>query len=532
MTENNKTLCRHALCAAVVAGFVLALVSFVLTPLNADIHVFTASANIADYKDVNLFWDAYNTWELKGVFNRVLVYAIYKIATVFTDFGTFPFERATKLIYAVGIILLCAASVRLACRERSRFFKALTTLLLSSVFLTAGACADLEAEMSGTLLLVFGFALYVNAEKSNRRETLKIFLAGMCIGAVFFFKSATLIMSVAFVAAAYLWDVHHGNRPTVRKFILLVAGSVAMLAAGFLSILLLNPAEFRDMLYASMFQGSLFNGAALRPVNFLRQYVTVLTNGIPFLMIGTVAIAFNALRALKDRAYPVAAMHIVLWAIPSAFVVISAKYFGYHYFTFVFPAIVETALFAESLTEPKLRHIKAWAMPAACLAAVVFWGAFISVFSPKFEAYVRLTETAYARNAEITAMNFDEPVLYLDDGTGAYMLGADSYLKYFFPLPIQRITDDSKYRDAECRLETLRRIEQYRGKYIVVNGEWLFGGDKNGAVKEKVLREYDRIGALTRYTPQHKAFRCDTEKDFRVFDLYRRKTLPEAASTD
>ena len=69
----------------------------------------------------------------------------------------------------------------------------------------------------------------------------------------------------------------------------------------------------------------------------------------------------------------------------------------------------------------------------------------------------------------------------------------------------------------------MRQIKQYKGKYISVLESYIFSNGKNDVVKEKILKEYDKVGVMTRYTPQHKLFTCDTEEDFKYIDLYQRK---------
>lgn len=524
MERNNMT---RIIYACVIAFFVLSFVTFVLLPLTADLRVFMASAHLASYKGVNLFYDAYNTWELKGVLNRVLMYMIHDIATLFSDFGTFKFERCVKFIYSIIILFFCLSSVLLVCPRISRLQKLIAVLSLATFFLANVTNVELQAEMSSLLFLSLGFALYINAEKGDRHETFKLLMAGSCIGITFFFKSATLIMSVSFVAAAYLWDVRHGVKPTLRKLVLLFAGSVTMLVIGFASILLINPDEMQDILYASMFQSTLLSGGEIHILgichSFCYGFVTISLVRIPFLLIGVAALVFNIIASLKNGSYVSASMHIILWAMPALFIIISNRYFGYHYFTFVFPSIIEASMFAESVCVTPMRRTKTLTMTVTTALAAVLYAGTISVFSPITQSYITLTEEVYRQNAKYTAMRFDEPVLYLDDGIGAYVLGAASYLKYFYPLPIQRITENSEYKDAECRLESLRRIDQYKGKYVVTYNEWIFGNGKNEELKEKILREYDKIGEITRYTPQHKFLRCDTEADFIYFDLYQRK---------
>ena len=513
--------------ACIIAFFVLAFVTFVLTPLMEDQRVFTASANIASYKGVNLFYDAYNTWELKGVFNRVLVYAMYNIATLFTDFGTFPFERAMKLIYACVILCFSLVSVILSCKHKTKTFRFFAFLLLSIIFLATGRGEAFQAEMSSTLFLVLGFALYINAEQSKHYETLKLLAAGLCIGITFFFKSATLIMSVAFVAAAYLWDVNHNYKPAFRKLLLLVAGSVIMLTIGIASILIINPDEIQDMLYASMFQHTLLNGGE-RSIfgighQFIDNYINASLFRIPFLIIGTIAFLLNLSVSIKNKRYDVTLVHLALWMVPALFVIISNKYFGYHYFTYISPSIIEIVLFAESAPRRIKTRIGICVMSVAALVAVSFYIGTLSALSPIFKAYITMTRKCYVQNERYAEMKFNEPILYLANGRTAYVLGADSYLKYFFPMPLTTLTDDSEYAEVKCRLDCLQKIEQYDGEYIVCQ-EYIFSDGKYAGIKGKIEREYEKIGEINIYSTTQKKFKCDSEEDFKYCDLFKRKS--------
>lgn len=577
----NKWL-RYAPLALIVLMFIVSFVTFVLSLFGWDTKVFSLSANLANYIGKNLFYDAYNEWEIKGVFNRVSIYAIYKIATLFTDFGTIQFEKVSKLIYACIIVGISAMSVALVSKgEKIR--KLSLTLFLSTTFLATSVWNNMQTEMTCSLLLVLSFALYINAEKAKSRERLKLLLAGCLIASTFYFKSSVIIISPVFVAAAYLWDVNHNCKPSWEKFFLLIAGGTFMLAIGLASILLLNPEEIQDMINASIFEKSLLHGGVITIKQLYRFFYRYLESSrqIPFLMVGTVAYYYNVALSIKERDYLSTAMHFILWFLPTLFIAISNCYFVYHYLTFMFPALFEVALFAEKdgrisdkisiailviflasaafamagfapsflanvyclilyillfkvvLLSAALAAILSWervkraAMTVSLLVAGVLYITLISLFSVNFSANIDLTEEAFNENAKFSTIDFDEPVLYLDDGPGAYFLGADSYLKYSVPLPIMKIAEDSPYKNVECRVKTLKTIYKYSGEYITLDKNWIYGSgknQKNKKIRKKIEKEYEKVGDIVRYVPETwNILEPHTKSDFSYIGLYKRK---------
>lgn len=521
--------CKLLIGVLIACLFVAALCGFVLTPFTADLRVFMASANIANYKDVNLFYDAYNTWEIKGVFNRTLMYAIYNISTFFADFGTIGFERVCKLVYAVVIVAVCACTVVLVSDNRQRSRMIALGTALSLYFFTDDYVCQMQAEMTSTLILLLGWAVYVHSSRRKKNSRMEIILAGCCIGAVFFFKSAFLLMSVAFVAAAALYDINEGIRLSLKRFLLLVLGSIIMLVIGFASILILNPDDLNDMLYASMFQETLLSGGGMKVSGICKALVDGCISSctdMPVLLTGAVALVLNVIACVRRKQHLALVMHAVMWLTPSLFIVISNKYFAYHYFSFVMPSVVELYICAVSSPHITGHRARKLVAKSAMFAALLIYIAYSSLLSPKLNAYITLTKKSYSMNEQYRNIGFNAPVLYLDDGLGAYILGADTYLKYFYPLPLQRISDNSPYRNVKCRTDCRRQIESYNGEYIVVYDKWFFGNGKNNDIRRKILNEYDKIGEIVRYTPQRsvKPTKIDGEADFIYFDFYKRKS--------
>lgn len=453
----------------------------------------------------------------------------------------------------------------------------LETLALTELLLAVELHSHMEVEMTCSLLLIFGFSLYINAKENRKYRFIKLFLAGCCIGSLFFFKSVLLIMSVSFAAAAVLWNIENEDRINIKKIIPVVIGSFAMLGFGIITILIIYPAELSDMLNASVFQKTLISGGDFSVVHTLGKFGLKFIDAVrrfPFLILGVFATVKNIVgeksgRLLKN------VIHMILWIVPALFVVLSNKYFPYHYYMFSFPAVFEIYLYTEKNEEktewkwiagcivvsivvtmivgiiwdkvsqsiqvgipflialclvciliisikgktPIGKYAASMVIMLACFVYVMF----ISGFSRNFSTIVSLRDRVYKNNEFTKSTDFKESVLYLDDGTGAYTLGVKSYLKYFFPLPVQRIADDAEYSDLPCRVDSMEKIESYGGEYVTVYEKWIFEKGKNENIRRKLEDEYEKTGEISKYSPSHELFIQDTEENIETILLYKRR---------
>ena len=74
-------------------------------------------------------------------------------------------------------------------------------------------------------------------------------------------------------------------------------------------------------------------------------------------------------------------------------------------------------------------------------------------------------------------------------------------MKYFFPLPLQRLKEDST---LECHVHSLHEALEYWKKYISVYDKWFFRDkDEYKNLKEKIDREYKCLGKYYAFAPPH-----------------------------
>ena len=496
---------------------VIAFVGFVISPVTADIKVFSGSANQASFISSNILIGSYKAWELKGTFSRAFMYLIYKIAVIFVPYGSYSFEIAIKIIYAIFMYGITACSIWLIF-EKSRFTKFTYVMSVSAAFMSLHPACMMQVEMTSSFLILLAFALYLNAIKTQKYYFLKLFTSGILIGSTFYFKSVFILMSVSVVAAIAIWCIHNNHKLSFKRMMIVVAGSVFILILNLAVILVINPAEIQDMIDASSFQNTLLSsGISLSTIpyvinKFINKYISWAFH-LPVVLLGVFAFAVNFIEDTIHKRWNLIFYHFVLWGMPFIFIALSNKYFVYHFISFVFPSLLEIYYLLHDRVKIKSTIFFIMYVTLASLYIIT-----MSPFSNNTRSYIKADIESYKiRDNFISETNFDtdEVVLFLDDGVGAFYLPNRSYIKYFFPLPLQRLQDS----DLECHIKSKEDVLAYTGKYISVYESWFFNG-KNAEIKSKIEEEYKYIGSYVRYSPSKELFFVET--GFKEFDVYER----------
>ena len=485
-----------------------------------DIKVFMASANQARYLSSDLIVGSVKVWELKSVVSRLLSYFIYKIACLFVPYSSYAFEVVSKAVYSVLLILAVWGSMRLVFGKSKR--KVLQyTMICSALLMAAHSIAQMQVEMTASVLALLAFALYLNAVRDERLRILKLILSGVLIGSIFYLKSVLILLSVSVVAAICIYLAEHGLKLSFRRMMTVVAGSVLSLAVIAVLILLINPSEFREILNAGAYQGTFFS-SPFQPVAKLKaclEYHVSRPLFIPAVMLGFVCLLLNLYVCVREKKGALVFYHIVLWFMPFLFILLSDVYFPYHFAAYLFPVIVEVM---DTAVRPG--RARKFIAGAAAAAAAVWYILMFSFPSANVQAYIRADLEAYEKTDALLAeadYEKDQSVMYLDDGSGAYALGNPSWLKHFFPLPLQRIDESS---DMDVHVESLEKALAFEGKYISVSESWFFQGYRYQNLREKIDRDYRLIGSYYIFLPPKSFSPSDATLD--SLDLYERKQEP------
>ena len=127
-----------------------------------------------------------------------------------------------------------------------------------------------------------------------------------------------------------------------------------------------------------------------------------------------------------------------------------------------------------------------WYIPLFVVCAVL-WS--VSAY-PYFEGSEK--HSVYDQVRDEFSLDEQPAILYLNDGYITYYMEAKSYLKYYFPLPLQRSVTRKKLRDSEIYTSTLSKTLEYDGEYILLQERWL-SLDDFPELQAKIEKEYDTV---------------------------------------
>lgn len=498
--------------------FIIALISFILTPFNGDVRVFFGVSRQIEVSDGNWFYNVLSTWEIKGFLLRMFFSILYKISTLFVNFGDYQFEVFTKFLYSIFIMGCLFWSAKLfpyIAKKKEMFF-----VLGITIFGSHGWC-HMQAEMTSIVLFILAIALFFNGIFHCKYIFIKSIISGILVGCSFFLKSAVILMAFCIVAVVLLLGVYFNcDRKKVYKYILISGFSCLSFLLIMLGIIYtVYPTEIQNMLDASYFQNTLLtykdNYFVLGKIKTLILTYLKCIFYIPSLLLGLVLIFINFDYFVLKKAWKIICCQILMWLIPTLFIVISNCYFGYHYFLFLLPIFIEILLFLDRKNE----YGKS-IFGIAFLAAGILYISTFSIFSKGLYFCVNECRQVYQYNNKYLSNIVNsriKDILYLDDGHAGYVFGKKSYLRWMYPLPLQRLDEKSHVRVWK---EAKDKADNYRGKYVIVYENWFFNG-KNKSLENKIKTEYKIIGKMGVYALSPTAYKKNAT-GIRYYDIYEK----------
>lgn len=103
-----------------------------------------------------------------------------------------------------------------------------------------------------------------------------------------------------------------------------------------------------------------------------------------------------------------------------------------------------------------------------------------------------------AQNIKKEITNPKEEVLFLTEGGINYFLPNPSYVKYFYPLPLQRVGLNPNLKEIEVYQNTLKSFLNYKGNYIVWQPDW-FKLELFPLLNEYIFQNYEEIYSYKNY---------------------------------
>jgi len=517
---------------ALFIAWVLVITSFCTVHLTGDFECFIAWARSTHQNDVSGISSLSETWELKGVLLRAIYLALYNLSIFFADDVTLKFQFVFKLFGAVLLNALLALAVYLFPHKylgnklnRKEWFFILGILLFSVHF-----ASHLQAEFIAVIILILATSLYL------RDGILMKIISGIIVGITFFLKSPIPIMggSLMFISMLYT------KRSFLKEFVNILPLGISMVltvSLGLSGLYLFSPQEIQDILDASVFQSTLLSNLSAVKFSLVKLFFAVGLNiwynaGVGILLM---LITFYLLRWRIDKTIFLLLMATVF---PCIYIMLSNCYFVYHCYLLMYTALFTiwyfiakdckfritgsvvvyyAAVFIISLIiNPWAYHIPSskllLSILTICLCGMMLIEKFrrniyhitlvflvfsyivngssisASAIRSNMEYNQFLNETKI-QNASIGGSLGNECILYLDGGLGSFCLNNKSYLRYFYPLPIQRIDESgSEFVHTKTFVSVIKDINSFDKQYITLDYNWFFRyphPDVENLLKEK-----------------------------------------------
>jgi hypothetical protein len=491
--------------AAWTVLLVAVLVNYVTTPLGSDVQINVAFAQQADL--IGPFpGNLLEAWTLRGPGYKLLSYLFYEAATLLVGYeDKRAFAIAFRSLYAGGVLALLGTST-IGARETLREWSVdpVDAFFVASVtFLSTSQIVSFQAEEITALAVVFATSLAVSESRVLR------YLAAVVLGLTFTLKGVTLLLGP--VAVVVLFGVEGGF---TRRFVRVAAAAAVAAVVVPLGTVLAFPGEIDALLQATAFE-STFGASPFGRVYRAGGMFVAAYEHLPVLLPGLVVGVLAGLAAVWRRRWIVAAVLAGMALVPFATVVIQGQggaWYGYH-----LAGLLPTALFLLLGLLSAIRRadprpgivpdglVRVRSVVVALGLCWLLMTSPVSLFDGGDEPYsssipsssttyrdvVAVERAVYGEIEREFGLTAGEEVLYLADGVPTYYLESRSYLRYYYPLPIERADRNPALRDTDVYRATIAEALRYDGRVVVHHHEWLALSDYP-RLQRKLEAEYCR----------------------------------------
>lgn len=470
----NPVLLAVAL-AAITANYLVA-------PLGQDLRINLAFAHQAAISG-SFPGNVVDAWTIRGLGYQFVVYALYTVGRAIAGYeNKAVFETAVRVLMAGNVLSVVAASLWVAEERLTRAGLDIhaTGFLVAASFLTLSHWVAFQAEDLASLLVVLGVALGISRKRGSNAA------AGLAFAFVFTLKGITGLLIPVGILLVAVFDGGLSRRARATA-----AWSAAWTVGLTAGMLLFAPSGVSDLVEATAFQSTFETPLGYRLLR-TGYYFFLHLEHLPILLPGAGIGLLFLRRNAREREYVNAVVLLSLALLPLSIVFVQAQWFGYHYAVLVPTAIALFLWMGEGRPVSPAAETTGAFVATFLLLSV----AFVSPVSPfdrsspaRWEAVSGNETAVYAEIEERLDITAEDTVLYLADGTPNYYLDAGSHLRYFYPLPLQRVPTAPGLRDTEVFRRTLDAALAYEGPYVVLLEEW-FPLEAFPELEEKLDDEY------------------------------------------
>lgn len=467
--------------------FLLILISFivsVLTPFSSDVLVSLGAAFQADYFG-NFPKNVYLSWNLRGIGYKYFMYILIKCFGFINSYSHSIFPYLVRIVYYSFFIFISYLSIR----ELRPFFKEigvdskLVFLVFTLSILTTSQHLSLQAEEIAVFL-----TLVMTAFTFSKKKLLN-YLSGFILLLLLSLKAVTIV----FGGFPFLLTILFFSKYKEKAIRFIISNSV-FLVLGVLFYIFVIPNEISDILMAAKFQdSSRFKATTPLLAGYYFFYAALY---MPIIFMGLITAVLNLFSFYKNKQNLI--LLILFTIIPIFVVTLQHKWFSYHYSIFIPFSVISIFVFLYGRKKIKM-NLKINSIIILYFAAyllIQFLPYQIFPAKDKKFNFIYYTQEYYKKRQEVGEYlhnNYSSKkysaVLYLTDGAVNYFYREKSYLRYFYPLPLQRAKDFPELKNETIYNETLKKVLNYNEDLIVLQSNW-FLLEVYPELKEKIENNY------------------------------------------
>lgn len=534
--------------------FIISSITFIWTGLAKDVRTYYLGlAKLAQFHDNEFLGVLYN-WELKGFISRYILWIPYKIATLFYEYSTLDFIRCYKGVYYIGLII-CVLLSSMFFYKRHKNYAVFYFLMVCNMILCSATIFGMQAEMSCIIIMIVSFSMaYFTDDKMSS------FLAGGLLSLIFFIKSSFVLLSISVVCGILLLTTN--KKGVIKKIYYSAIGGICFSVTIIFLLYFFYPQELVDIFQVPSLYRTVLSGNKPPIISFVRLFLSTGCWGIPSVLISMCITIVSLIVCLKSNKILDVMLMMLIWGMPASTILLSGRTNAYYYSLFLFPAYIMFVYTFEKLVSGKLelskarkitipyfiiicisavglflifnntkaytylnahlkilrilvaffglfsvyvffrqkKYIKYWVLVLCSFSCVIYMSS-ISIFSIAGKSTIKLEEAIASNTSEMRikfAGEDSKDILYLDDGFGPSIICKKSYLRYFFPIPLQRVDLEDPEYYGEYK-ELLDEVSSYNGKYLFINPKWFYAFYENNAVKKKIEKEYKVCEKINNY---------------------------------
>lgn len=518
-----------------LAIWIYAFISAILRPLLNDNMVFFVWAQQVYDSPLSGMDAIESVWEIKGLFSRIIYYQLYWLTQFFSS-TLYPNGQYIYQAFGyVEISLLIVLSLYLLPnRYLSLKEKICSFFIISAAFFLSTPMAALQPEQWGICLLLVSTALLL------RDNVYCSIVGGALLGLTLFVKTPFLLLSGS-VFFAYMLIKQIDFVSTIRAIWIYALSALISIVIILGLLYMFYPVEIQDIKDASHYQSTLFSYHSIIPI--IRDLGHSMVNMwqipvyLPILIIGALSSAIY----LSSQSLAKIVTLLFVWLFPFLYVVVSNCYFQYHFVTFFFPAFIAIYLIKDELKQSDERKVilvgfttlllgvlfsfkpcyfiirltgeyffvlpyllicmglnNAWKQKALLVSVAfsififVSWNSLISHLHREEVKQINECIRINANNNHYQnqVIEDSDSILTLDGGSGHLWIANASYLRHFYPLPLQRTSDSSEFKQSATYIQTQEKVLRYEGNVILVDTAWFYDNSKQTEIREFIDANY------------------------------------------